>query len=447
MRTLRYWARFSATFLKRFKRILFASIFLGILGFLFYSQASKVFSLFNRGEVIGIVGKLSLTDLPSEIQSKVSLGLTTLDENDNVKPGIATYWESQEEGRVWIFKLGDYTWQDGSRIRASDINYQFSDVTKEILDDRTIKFTLKDPFAPFPSVVSRPIFKQGLLGAGEWEVQKLSSLSSQLTQSIQLVSKKTGKKQTYRFYQTEDALRTAYKLGQINKLVGIMDTRELSGWPNSVVEEYTHEDRYVGIFINTEDPILSSKSARQALAYAINKDNFPQKRAISPISPNSWAFNPQVKQYNYNLDRSRELLKTLPEQVKKDLNINLVTSPSLLHIADKIKSDWEVVGVKTHIQVSNAPPQSFQTFLAIQAIPYDPDQYSFWHSTQTATNITRYSKKEKESQRIDKLLEDGRKTLDAEERKKIYFDFQRFLLEDLPVIPLFHPVTYTISRK
>ena len=185
---------------------------------------------------------------------------------------------------------------------------------------------------------------------------------------------------------------------------------------------------------------------RQALAYAIDKDSFGKKRAISPISPNSWAFNPQVKQYSYNPARARELLKSLPKDQKDKLTIKLVTIPTLLSIADKIKTDWEAIGVKTQVQVSSNSLVDFQTMLAIQEIPPDPDQYSFWHSTQTSSNITNY-RNSKESQRIDKLLEEGRTTLDQESRKQIYIDFQRFLVEDSPIIFLYHPTTYTVVKK
>jgi len=44
-------------------------------------------------------------------------------------------------------------------------------------------------------------------------------------------------------------------------------------------------------------------------------------------------------------------------------------------------------------------------------------------------------------------LEDGRIELDTEVRKKIYFDFQRFLLEDAPAAFLVNPVSYTVTRK
>ena len=78
--------------------------------------------------------------------------------------------------------------------------------------------------------------------------------------------------------------------------------------------------------------------------------------------------------------------------------------------------------------------------MASQEIPADPDQYTLWHSTQS-TNITGYN-----SPKIDKLLEDGRKISDKEERKAIYLDFQRFLVEDTPAAFLFHPTVYTIIR-
>jgi ABC-type transport system substrate-binding protein len=59
----------------------------------------------------------------------------------------------------------------------------------------------------------------------------------------------------------------------------------------------------------------------------------------------------------------------------------------------------------------------------------DPDQYLFWHSTQTKTNLTQTN-----NPKIDKLLEEGRQTFDQQERKKIYQEFQKILLEECPAI-------------
>lgn len=447
MKNIRFWVRFLATFWKKFKLLLLLGTVIGTFFFLLLPKVKPLLSNFSQGNKIGVVGRYSIEELPFEIQSKISQGLTSVSKSGEIEPGLATSWESQNEGREWIFKIGNYKWQDGTSVRASDINYKFSDVAVQIVDDKTIKFTLKDSFSPFPSIVGRPIFKRGLLGTSEWKVAKITSISSgRYLESIKLENVKNGIIESYKFFPNEDAARTAFKLGEIDELQDLSDLKDLKDWKNVKVTSVNREDMYVGLFINNEDPILSDKSLRQALAYAINKSSFVGERAISPISPTSWAFNPQVKPYQFNTARAKELLDTIPKEQKENLLIKLVTTPALLATADKIKADWENIGIKAQIQVSNTPPEDFQTLLAIQPIPPDPDQYSFWHSTQDTTNITRY-KNSKESQRIDKLLEDGRRTLDQEERKKIYMDFQRFLVEDSPVIFLYHPITYMISRK
>src|SRR3989344_155262 len=448
MISFRYWLKFILAFVSKFKTLLFVGTIVGAIVFIIISQATQVFSFLNSGKKIGLVGRYSINDLPISIQSDISLGLTTIDAKSNVNQGLAESWEAQDEGKTWIFRLKDSKWQDGSQIRARDINYKFNDVTTEVVDDKTIKFTLEDPFAPFPSVVSRPVFKKGLLGSGSWKVSKigLAPGSSEILESIKLVNLKDSSVKIYRFYPTEDSARIALKLAEINELQEVVDPKDLKTWKNLNILAQVRENLYTGVFINTQDPIFSDKSLRQALAYAINKEGFEGERAISPIAPYSWSFNPQVKRYEYNQNRAKELINTLPKEQREGLSIKLVTIPTLLPIADRIKDDWDAAGIQTQIQVSNSPPSDFQALLAIQAIPPDPDQYSFWHSTQEATNITKY-RSAKESPRIDKLLEDGRRTLNQEERKKIYLDFQRFLVEDCPVIFLYHPVTYTISKK
>jgi DNA segregation ATPase FtsK/SpoIIIE-like protein len=63
-------------------------------------------------------------------------------------------------------------------------------------------------------------------------------------------------------------------------------------------------------------------------------------------------------------------------------------------------------------------------------------------NSKQANNITGY-----ENKRIDKLLEDGRKTISQTERKKIYDDLQKYLLADAPAAFLYFPYEYTVTRK
>ena len=444
---LRYWTRLFSTFFNKFKGLLLLSALIGVLLFLVLPRLSFILAYISQGETIGLVGKYTIDTIPYDIQREVSVGLTTLDEANNVRPGLAESWVSENDGKVWVFKLGNHKWQDGSRVVARDINYKFTDAKIEIVDERTIKFVLTDYFSPLPSVVIRPVFKRGFLGAGDWKVTKLNLAKGEFVESIRLQNLKTGNIKTYKFYLTEEDARTAFKLGEVKLLKDLVDPRDLASWKGTELDAKSRLDQYVGIFFNYQDRLLGDKRLRQALSYAINKDNFLEERAISPIASNSWAFNPQAKQYPHNPKRSRELIAEFQKERKEEvLAVNLATTPSLLSVADKIKEDWEAVGVRTTIQVSNTPSLEFQSLLAIQPIPSDPDQYGLWHSTQTATNITHYGGST-ESKRIDKLLEDGRRTLNIEERKDIYFNFQRFIMEDAPVAVLYHPITYSIKRK
>jgi peptide/nickel transport system substrate-binding protein len=202
------------------------------------------------------------------------------------------------------------------------------------------------------------------------------------------------------------------------------------------------QGKYVAIFFNTQkNSATADKTLRQALAYAINKKGFEEIRAISPISPNSWAYNPQVKPYKYDPKRAKELIGTLPKELKNTV-LKISTTPILMSLADKIADDWRLAGINTSVQAVSGVPETFDAFLAVFDIPKDPDQYALWHSNQDATNLSNYS-----NPRIDKLLEDGRTQIDTEVRKKIYLDFQRFLMEDIPAVFLYHPILYTISRK
>ena len=225
MRQIRYFLKLPVVFLARFKNILFAGAIAGGLLFLLVPRVKPLFLGLQAGYTIGMVGRFTSDDLPQSIQKEVSIGLTMVEPDGSVKSGLAESWEYQDEGRVWIFRLGEHKWQDGSRIVTQDINYKFSDVISEVLDEKTIKFVLKDPFSPFPSVAAKPVFKRGLLGAGEWKVAKITFIGREFVETIRLTNTKNNSIQTYKFYPTEESARTAFKLGEVDELRELVDPR------------------------------------------------------------------------------------------------------------------------------------------------------------------------------------------------------------------------------
>ncbi|HKB88651.1 MAG TPA: ABC transporter substrate-binding protein [Patescibacteria group bacterium] len=439
MPSIRYFFRLVGAFFSRFKALIAIGIGLGVI---FFFVLNIILPIFGGWQVkrIGISGRYLTSTLPNNILEMVGDGLTKLDQNGQVVPNLAESWNTPDKGKTWIFKLKKgLVWQDGKPLISKNVIYQFSDAEVAYPDNETITFTLQNPYSAFPSVVSRPAFRSGLLGTGQWKVKNLNLVGDYVDQ----ITLENNKKERiiYKFYPTEERVKLAFELGQLDEVLDIIDPKPISDWKNVKVTKDINKNEHVAVFFNMADKYLGDKNLRQALSYATNKNNLGGERAISPISENSWAYNPQVKQYSYDPIKAKSIIQAMSAEAKTNLNIVLTTSPLLLPQAELIQKDWEAVGIKTTLQVASNVPTNFQALLAIFDIPDDPDQYSIWHSTQIQTNITHYS-----NPRIDKLLEDGRTALNIEDRKQIYLDFQRFLVEDSPAIFLYYPEAFTIDR-
>lgn len=424
----RYIFRLIEAFLKRFKAIIFVGFVLGIVVFLFLVFFLP--GLTSTKEKVGLVGRVTVDSLPSEISLKISEGLTKTDETGSVLPSLAKLWETTDGGKTWIFTLDESKkWQDGKLVTTKDINYEFSDALIDVVDEKTIKFVLDNNFSAFPVILNKPIFKKGLLGTGEYKVKKIS-LTGGYVQNITIEDKEKNSI-TYKFYPSEERLILGFKLGEVDIIKNLQDKEEFTKWRTVNIKEEVGYNNYVAVFLNTENEKLRDKAVRQGLNYAISKD-IPN-RAQGPISPFSWSYNPQTKQYVKDIEKAKEI---------KDLSIKIATLPNLLKTAEDIANQWREVGITVEVEIVTTVPSDYEAFLATVDIPKDPDQYSLWHSTQIGTNISKLN-----NPRIDKLLEDGRTELDQELREKTYLDFQRFIVEEVPAIFLYHPIFYTIERK
>jgi len=440
--SVKYSIKLLGAFVARFKGLIALGLFLGILSFFVFRWLIAPLILNAKTERIGLIGSYTPEKLPQSITSLISDGLTKPTSEGLFEPALAESWETPDKGKTWIFHLRDNIyWQNGSKVKSADIDYYFSDVEVEKPDEKTIIFKLKNPFSPFPSVVSKPVFKKGLLGTGDWQVKKIN-LRGSVIQEMELVNKKTNLKRIYKFFPTDDTLKFAFKMGKVDKIIDVIDPQPFDKWKAVQIDSKINHQEIVTLFFNTQDSVLSEKNIRQALYYAINREELEKEKAFSPILPTSWAHNSLVKTYDYDPEKAKKIINSLPQEVKDKLSVKISTTNSLLSQAEKISKMWQKIGVKTEVSVFNTIPDTYQALLVIFQPPTDPDQYSIWHSTQEATN---YSKLK--NPRIDALLEQGRSTLDLEERLKVYLDFQRFLLEDASAAFLYHPTYYTISRE
>jgi len=440
LRKLRVIFWFSQEFIKRHSSFFLIGFSTGLLLFFFLLRIYPLLeaaSSINKKR-IGMVGVYTPTTIPPAIQNLISVGLTKIGPDGEAKPALASSWEVRDEGKVYIFYLRDNIfWHDGRKFKASDVNYNLKDVKIETQDPFTLKITLAEPFAALPVLLSRPLFKKGLIGLGPYKIASLK-LNAERIEVMELVPfLKSGQTLKIRFYPTEKSLLIAFKLGEINAIDELLNIGQFASWKKLKVEEKILANRYLVIFLNNNDEHLKERGIRQALAFAIPE--FKEATAISSISPNSWAYNRNVKVYKQDLKGAKKLLEKA--SLKNGFEITLSTFPNFLNVAQDIANNWSQIGIKTNIQVVSDVPSDFQALLTAQEVPPDPDQYLLWHSTQGQTNLTHYA-----NPKVDKLLEDGRRTLDKEKRAKIYEDFQKYLVEDCPAIFLYHPKIYSISR-
>lgn len=426
---------------KKYTLPLLIGFLMGIFGMIAIKQLFPKISTYVSTETlrIGVVGNVTPATLPMSIQELLSTGLTRVSPDQPPKPALALSWEATESGKSYNFTIrDDARWHNGKPVSTKDINYNISDVSFEVISPRILRATLKEPFAPFLSLVAKPILQTGLRGFGPYRVENIR-LKGDSIQYLRLnpVTDTTKPAREYRFFRTEVAAITAFQLGDIDVIEELSTNELIVNWSRAHITDRTRYDRFVALYFNIKDPLLGEKTVRQALGFSVPDLGF--ERAYSPISKNSWGYTDTIKKYDFDLAQAKKLM-TNANVASQSAGLTITTFSQYVDAAQKIASSWTNLGVPATVKVVNQIGP-FQVLLSAQSIPPDPDQYPLWHSTQQSTNLTGYA-----NVKIDKLLEDGRKELDQEKRKKIYADFAKRLVEDAPAIFLYYPTTYTVTR-
>jgi peptide/nickel transport system substrate-binding protein len=258
------------------------------------------------------------------------------------------------------------------------------------------------------------------------------------------------------------------------------------------------------IFFNLKsNDILADKKIRQALALMIDKnvirDTVLNKNARvinSPILPENKFYSDDYKKYAYDMNGASKLIEsagwklvditaddlTKAEKDKSDksesvkkyaqsvlmlgqgkwyykngtfliIKLTTVQSSENPQVAEAVKQFWEAAHVK--VVIEQVPPSQIQSdviktrdyeaLLTGEILSGDPDMYAYWHSSQIGTeglNLSNYSNKN-----VDKLLEQGRTTIDQGKRMEIYKKILGDIAEDEPAIFLYSPYYEYIQNK
>ena len=444
----RYYYWLFLEFIKKYSRLILMSFFIGfisLIGFLSVSPYLKL--IFNKQEIIGLIGSFDFTNLPDEIMTKVSNGLVTVNEKGEIVPVLANSWEVKDQGKQYRFYLkNNLLWNDDKKFSASDINYQFNDVKVKVVDKNVIDFYLNKPLAIFPTYLNKPLIRPPLIGiAGFYKLGRFKMQNGSLKELTLIPNTKDLLAIKYKFYNNESDLVTAYKKGEINEMTltkkSVADT--FASWKNSQIVKSVDYSRLLTLFFNNKEKNFANKDVKDAFSMMIDYQKLSDFGEIArgPIPPISWAYNSSLKANIYDIDTATKIIKKDIEATQA-AQLNLLTSYDYYDAADSIAGEIKKTGLNVDINmISYDRPDNFDLLLVFWKVPQDPDQYYFWHSTQKEGNIGNYA-----NVKIDKLLEDGRSTIDIEEREKFYKEFQKIIQDDPPALFLYYPYIYTVKR-
>ncbi len=443
----RYYIWLFKAYSKRWKKTIIASIlFGGIFFFLFFFAFSVYIQpvLEKSVEKIGISGFYTPENIPLNISSQLSYGLTRIDNTGRILPGAASSWEIKDKGKEYIFRIKPKQYfHNKEELTTASLSLNFKDVKRSNIDKYTVSYKLKSPYSPFLATVSKPIFIKGLIGLGDYKLKSID-LNAGFVRTFTIENKNDFRiKKILYFYPTEEALKIAFALGEINEIndvsnIDFMNTK-FDSWKNIKESKSTDYTNLVSIFYNNNDNNLSNKKLRQSLNYALPETFSQGERASSPIPPINIYFTKILNSGIYDKEIAKTSLEGSSMDIK-NINIEISTTKDYEDVAKIIQKSWGEIGIKSKIKIVSDVPDNFQVLLYSFNVPQDPDQYVLWHSDQRS-NITHYK-----NLRIDKLLEDGRSITDIDERIKIYADFQKYLLDDVPASFLYFPYDYTVKR-
>jgi peptide/nickel transport system substrate-binding protein len=222
---------------------------------------------------------------------------------------------------------------------------------------------------------------------------------------------------------------------------------------------------YVGF--NLADPALAHREVRQALAYATDRASLvtyllrgQARLAPSLLPPNHWAFEANVRQYDYDPARAQQLLDTAgfhpdAQGIRLHLTFKTSTDEGARTLSEVLANQWKRVGIAVDLRplefatfYSDITHGSFQVYSLrwVGASTGDPDIFDYVFDSKRVpplgANRGHYQNAE-----LDALLQKQRIEMDREKRKELLSQIQKIVAEDEPYINLWYVDNIAVHRS
>lgn len=420
-----------------------------------------------------------------EIMTQIYDPLIYLDAAGKVYPALAESWEFSDDNKTLTFHLREgVEFHDGSRLTAETVKWtaerhmaaETASPTAwmlgpldsvEVIDELTVAYKYTEPFVPLWVGLSysycAPMSKSAVEEAGEnygrnpvgtgpfkfvsWEPDEGITLEAyeKHTWSSPYFNN-TGKPYlagAQYMIMPEEATRMAAleskdidviagsdavpvdKMGRLSETSGV----ELATAPQAGL---------VYTYLNTTYEPLGKKKVRQAINYAVNKRKMIElvldgqaEPARSPVgSAFKSMYNPDVKKYDYDLDKAKSLMAEAGEEEGFETDFLLLEGAVFKRIGEVVKEDLSKINITVNLQ--SLPVAE----LFSKAPEKDAGMYFFWYTYSDADIVYQMLHSGEsicwsfhENPELDELIKKQRVTFDKERRKEIFAEIQEIAVE------------------
>lgn len=459
----------------------------------FGKPEKKVLKLRLSGDILDTDPSTTTDATSHRVTEIVYKGLVEQGMDANIIPAIAKRWRVSGDGLIWEFSLrDDVQFHNGDLLTAIDVkrsiqhlllgpNRYMCDMIKGAqnylkkkgnlegvtpLGTNTVRIELSHPYIPFLrnlGVSSASIAKQvdgHMIGAGpfmitQWIKDKMIVLEKfdgyfgkrPFYDEIQFIICKDEQEAVDRFLNRE------FDILDIPSSVDRHMLQSQEGNNIQVQSMPIYDIYYVGINVQHQSP-LQGKLVRQAMNYAIDRDEYIERiakqrgipaKGIFP--PNFPTFNPELSGYDFNPEKAKSLLREagFPAGLPGEYRFDIRDSRIAIQGAEIIQRHLAEVGIKVVLN-----PLSWQELLRsahagkslLFALGWsndngDPDSflYPLFHSKNFGSpgNTTYYDNKT-----VDALLDEAATLIDNYKREALYRQVEQILVNDAPWIFLYH---------
>jgi peptide/nickel transport system substrate-binding protein len=451
---------------------------------------------------------IALTSFPTNLDPRIGLdaasedfhhllfnGLLRKDSHGKMVPDVCSRFEKVTP-TIYRFQLRpNVFFHNGKKLNSRDVVYTYESILNGLVrttkkaalgtvtniravSDHIVEIELSEPFNGLLVNLNIGILPEGAgpdfarspVGTGPYVLESYRQDGEALLEANNKYFDGPPKTRYLRIRMISDATTRALEL-QKGSLDLVMGPAIVPPDHYAVLKKESHlktaqspGNNYAYLGFNMKDDILKNRMVRQAIGYAINRQEIIEQvyhrtaeSATGLLAPHHWSYESDVLVLSHDPKKAKELLNQAGyrdpdgDGPSKRFWLTYKTSTNEIRrmLASVFQSQMETVGIGVRIRAyefgtffSDINRGNFQMYMLMWVGESDPDIYRNIFATSGTRNRGKYSDKE-----VDLWVERARVAETEAEQKYFYSLIQKKVAEDCPYISLWYENNVSVFRK